>query len=239
MIGPCGCRFQLEISLVCIEMTQRYLHLSGPSRGVRNAAGAVLLNLLSACTAISPGGTATAPSTAAASTPASADLSPYLDTLSRMAPGDAARQQSEVAATLAAAQQSRSWSNTLRYAIALGSPGHAGSNPVEARRLIVEVLAGPNDLKPQELVLANAYLRELDARIALYADLARQREESEQKLRSLDATADRRADSLAAENARLKKALAEAERKLRAVEEMERALIEQASESESEAPPQR
>ncbi|MGB5102226.1 MAG: hypothetical protein WBO04_02765 [Steroidobacteraceae bacterium] len=221
-------------------MTSEPTPETGRYRALCNAVGTcLLLALLTACAARPPGGTASAPSTAAPATPAPGDLGPYLETLSRMAPGDAARQQAEVAATLAAAQQSRSWSNTLRYALALGSPGHAGSNPVEARRLIVEVLAGPNDLKPHELAFASAYLRELDARVALYADLARQREESEQKLRSHDATADRRADSLAAENARLKKALAEAERKLKAVEEMERALLEQASESESEAPPQR
>lgn len=237
MLGAQGRPFHLEIPPVGIEMTQRPERLA--SAASRGACTVLLLALLTACAAIPAGGSASAPSAATTGAPAPADLSPYLDTLSRMAPGDAARQQSEVAATLAAAQQARSWANTLRYAIALGSPGHAGSNPVEARRLIVEVLAGPNDLKPQELAFANAYLRELDARVALYADLARQREESEQKLRSLDATADRRADSLAAENARLKKALAEAERKLRAVEEMERALIEQASESASEAPPQR
>lgn len=224
-------------------MTPNFRRMAVPHCAAGSATGSAALllwlYLLSACAAPPPGRGASGSSAANTSTPAPADLSPYLDTLSRMAPGDAARQQAEVAATLAAAQQSRSWSNTLRYAMALGSPGHAGSNPVEARRLIVEVLAGPNDLKPQELALANAYLRELDARVALYADLARQREESEQKLRSLDATADRRADSLAAENARLKKALAEAERKLKAVEEMERALLEQASESASEAPPQR
>lgn len=240
IIGPQKRQFHLEISPVCIEMTPRLKRSTSTASAVPPAAATVLLlTLLSACAALAPGGTASAPSKTAASAPAPTDLSPYLDTLSRMAPGDAARQQAEVAATLAAAQQSRSWSNTLRYALALGSPGHSGSNPVEARRLIVEVLAAPNDLKPQELALANAYLRELDARVALYADLARQREESEQRLRSLDATADRRADSLAAENARLKKALAEAERKLKAVEEMERALLEQASESASEAPPQR
>jgi plasmid stability protein len=141
-----------------------------------------------------------------------------------MAPGDSLRQSSELAGTLASAQQNPTSANRLRYAIALGAAGHSLSNPVEARRLITELLAGQNDLSPQEVSLANALLREYDARVALYADLARQREESEQKLKSLDAEGDRRYGALNAETQRLKKALAEAERKLEAVAEMERAL---------------
>jgi erythromycin esterase-like protein len=109
---------------------------------------------------------------------------------------------------------------------------------VEAKRLISELLASPNTLDPAETALAQAYLREFDARVALYAELARQREESQQQLKSLDATADRRADALAAENKQLKRKLAEAERKLEAVAEMERSLLEQAG-AEAEPPPQR
>lgn len=154
-----------------------------------------------------------------------------------MAPGDAARQQAELAAALSAAQQSPSAANTLRYALALGCAGRPDSNPVEAKRLVAELLAGPNDLAPEELALANAYLREFDARVALYAEIARQREESEQKLKSSDLNAVRRADSLAAENGRLKKQLNEAERKLEAVAEMERSLLEQAQQAPAETPP--
>ena len=126
----------------------------------------------------------------------------------------------------AAADQKPTASNRLRYAIALGAAGHPASNPVEARRLIADLLAGQPDLRPQEVSLANAYLREFDARVALYADLGRQREEAEKKLHSLDADGDRKYNALNAETQRLRKALAEAERKLEAVAEMEHALIE-------------
>ena len=194
--------------------------------------------LLSACAGLT--GTRGGTETATASPPAAPPpvLAPYLDTLAKMAPGDPARQEAELATTLEAAEQTRSSTDTLRYALALGSAGHANSNPVEAKRLISELLASPNTLDPTETTFANAYLREFDARVALYAELARQREESEQKLRSLDATAERRADALAAENKQLKRALTEAERKLEAVAEMERSLLEQAGETPAE-PPQR
>jgi hypothetical protein len=165
-------------------------------------------------------------------------LAPYLETLAKMAPGDAARQQAELESRLSAAQETRSSSDTLRYALAVGAAGYPSSNPVEAKRLITELLASPNTLEPLEVSFATAYLREFDARVALYAELARQREESEQKLRSLDATAERRADALAAENKQLKRALTEAERKLEAVAEMERSLLEQAGQTPTE-PPQR
>ena len=136
-------------------------------------------------------------------------------------------------------QQSATARNTLRYALALGSAGHPGSNPVEAKRLLTELLAGSPLLEPDELALANAYLREFDASVALYAELARQREEAEQKLQSLDTSAGRRTQALEAENARLERALDEANRKLEAVAEMERSLLDLVSEPElGETPPQ-
>ena len=179
----------------------------------------------SACTGFQPASSAgTSNQSAAVLTPAPANLAPYFETIGQLAPGDATRQSAALASTLAAAQQNPTSGNRLRYAIALGSAGHAGSNPVEGRRLISELLAGQNDLQPQEITLANAYLREFDARVALYAELARQREETERKLLTADADGDRRYNALNAETQRLKKALAEAERKLEAVAEMERAL---------------
>lgn len=197
------------------------------------------LALLTACAALQPGTSRdVAPAAATMATPPQPVLAPYLETLAKMAPGDSARQQAELESRLSEAQATRRSSDMLRYALALGAAGYPSSNPVEAKRLITELLASPNTLEPLEVSFATAYLREFDARVALYAELARQREESEQKLRSLDATAERRADALAAENKQLKRALTEAERKLEAVAEMERSLLEQAGEKPAE-PPQR
>jgi uncharacterized phage infection (PIP) family protein YhgE len=198
-----------------------------------------LLLVLASCADFEARQAASSQPVPSASTPAPTSLAPYLEAIANMAPGDSARQQAELSSALAAAQQSRSSANTLRYALVLGCAGHKDSNPVEAKRLLADLLAGSNDLNTQERELANAYLREFDARVALYAELARQREESEQKLKSNDSSAAKRADALAAENARLKKQLAEAERKLEAVAEMERSLQEQAPEAATEAPPPR
>jgi hypothetical protein len=197
------------------------------------------LLVLAACADFESRRAASSQPAPAASTPAPTSLAPYLEAIANMSPGDSARQQAELTSALAAAQQSRNSTDTLRYALVLGCAGHKDSNPVEAKRLLADLLAGPNDLGAQERELANAYLREFDARVALYAELARQREESEQKLKSNDSSAAKRADALAAENARLKKQLSEAERKLEAVAEMERSLQEQTPEAAAEAPPPR
>jgi hypothetical protein len=202
------------------------------------AALTALVLLLGACTSLTPQPPAAAPAAAVpAAAPRSPDLARYLDTLAGMAPGDPARQQATLEAALAASQQDPSASNRLRYALALGSAGHALSNPIEAQRLITELLAGEHGLQPLEVELASAFQREFEARVALYAELARQREDSERRLRTDAAAASQRADALAAENARLRRALAAAERKLEAVAEMERSLLEQPAESVDETPP--
>jgi len=191
----------------------------------RQALLAVSAIVLTACAGLQPvdkpGVTG---QTVTASAPKPAGDAAYFEVLDLMAPGDAVRQSTGLASTLTQAQQNPTSSNRLRYAIALGAAGHVTSNPVEARRLIAELLAGQNDLTPQEASLANAFLREFDARVALYADLARQREESERQMKAMGADEDRRYSALNAETQRLKKALAEAERKLEAVAEMERTL---------------
>jgi hypothetical protein len=159
--------------------------------------------------------------------PTVTDLNPYFDLLEELTRADAARAAAllgELQAQLAQAPGSRP---TLRYAVALGSAGHKASDPVEARRLLQGLLASPGDLGPAELRFASALLREFDARVILYAQLARQREEAEGKLAASNEAHARALQSNAAETARLRRALAQAEQKLQAITEMERELLEQ------------
>jgi hypothetical protein len=188
----------------------------------RTGAVAMLL-LLGACTGISPA-EPSRPTPPNISTPKQVEVGSYLEIFDRLAPGDVGRQTAELAALQAIAQQNPTATNRLKYALALGAAGRTDSNPIEAKRLISELLAEQHDLQPREVSLANAYLREFDARVALYADIARQREESDRRLRAVDADGDKRVAALNAETQRLKKALAEAEQKLEAVAEMEKAL---------------
>ena len=138
------------------------------------------LALVSGCAAFKPTSPSKGPTgTTVAPTPRPADLESYLAVFDRLAPGDPARQYSAVADLASLALTSPTASNRLKYALALGAAGRSDSNPIEAKRLISELLAEQTDLRPEEISLANAWLREYDARVALYADLARQREESQ------------------------------------------------------------
>lgn len=186
--------------------------------------------LTSACAGLNPARSSANPPNAVVAPP-KPDLSVYLGTLDQLTSGDPARQSAELAAALAATEASPTAANRLRYALALGAAGHPGSDPVEARRQIAELLAGPHDLGAEEVLLAGAFLREFDARVALDADMARQREEFDRQLKASSAEDHRRAAALSAENQRLKKSLAEAESKLSAVAEMERSLLENSAEA--------
>lgn len=166
----------------------------------------------------------------------SPDLRPYLDALEAMAPGDAARQQAMLDETRAAMEADPSSANRLRHALAVGAAGPAASNPVESRRMLQDLLAGPNELAPEERLLASSFLREFEARVTLYAELARQSEEQQARLAAAGASAEQRVTALTTENSRLRKALAEADRKLQAVAEMERQLLEQGTSESGTAP---
>lgn len=194
----------------------------------------VLLLSLAGCASPAVHTVDAAPGTATTSSRNVADLAPYLEVLSQMVPGDATRQQATLAAAFADVQRSPTPANRLRYALAVGTAGSAASNPVEARRLLTELLAAPGDLGPEERTFAESFLREFDARVTLYAQLAQQQQEADATVEALVASSGLRADALSAENARLRRALDEANRKLEAVAEMERQLLEQGTEPATE-----
>src|SRR5512141_1844279 len=160
-------------------MSSYFHRLTGTSSRPLRGLVALAVALAAACVGLPTSQQSATAQHSPAAAPKLTELSPYLETLEKLAPGDPSRQSAELASALGDAQQAPTASNRLRYAIALGAAGHPASNPVEAKRLITEILAGQHDLKPSEVALANAYLREFDARVALYADIARQREEFE------------------------------------------------------------
>ena len=189
--------------------------------------------LLGGCAALAP--PVPAPVPVPPTAPAVTDLTPYFAILDQFAAGDAARQSAllaDLASQLAASPGERA---ALRHALAVGTAGRAGSDPVEARRLLVALLAAPGELAPAERQMAAALQREFDARVTLYAQLARQREELEARLAADNAAHARALQTATAETARLRRELQRAETKLQAITEMERELLEQ---SEPEPPPQ-
>ncbi|MGO9989151.1 MAG: hypothetical protein ACLQAR_04230 [Steroidobacteraceae bacterium] len=183
---------------------------------------------LAACGLAGCAGAPTAQAPPAAAEHSAADLgpiTPLLELMSELPQGDPARQAELFQSAKNAAAVSPTTSNRLKYALALATPGHSGSDPVAAQRQLSELLARPETLLSAERLLALVELQDVDQQLVLQAE--------NQRLRSDDAAHDSR-DKLQAvnrrlqaeldENARLRKALDEARAKLDAVTNIERSI---------------
>jgi hypothetical protein len=103
----------------------------------------------------------------------------------------------------------------------LSTPGHAGYDPVGAQRLLREVLASPETLLPAERALAFLQLQQVERQQSLQADVRRLQTGAERTANERIAQLTRRLTAESEENARLKKALADAQAKLDAIANIE------------------
>jgi len=152
-------------------------------------------------------------------------ITPLLQMMSSLPQGDPARQAELFQSAKDAAELTPTTSNKLRFAVALATPGHSGSDPVAAQRQLSELLARPETLLPVERLLALVELKEVEQRLILQAENSRlrddaQHDDSRDKLLALN----RRLAAESDENARLRKALDEARAKLEAVTHIERSI---------------
>jgi hypothetical protein len=166
-----------------------------------------------------------APSVAEHSTADLGPITPLLELMSELPQGDPARQAELFQSAKNAAAVQPTTSNRLKYALALATPGHSGSDPVAAQRQLSQLLARPETLLSVERLLALVELQQVDEQLVLQAE--------NQRLRSDDASHDshdklqavnRRLAAELDENARLRKALDEARAKLDAVTHIERSI---------------
>ncbi len=195
--------------------------------GLRTAAIVSALCGLAGCALFS--GELSNPKTAPAPAPVqSTDLgsiSPLLEMMTALPHGDPARQAELFQSAKDAAALSPTTSNRLKYALALATPGHSGSDPVAAQRQLSELLARPETLLPVERLLALVELQEVDQRLVLQAENKRLRDEaSHDESRDRLLAVNRRLAAESDENARLRKALDEARAKLEAVTHIERSI---------------
>lgn len=149
-------------------------------------------------------------------------IADYLDTCLRLARGTPAEQAEILTTATNNYQAAPTPSRVLRYAMVLSTPGHAGSDPVVAQRLLREVLASPETLLPAERALAFLQLQQVERQQALQADVRRLQQGAERATNDRIAQLTRRLTTESEENARLKKALAEAQAKLDAIANIER-----------------
>ena len=197
-----------------------------PPKSLRFAAFLALAWGVAGCAGL---GGSSAPKTPLPSVPdhASAELAPILPLLEMMSAlpqGDPARQAEIFQSAKDAASLAPTTSNRLRYALALATPGHSGSDPVAAQRQLSELLARPETLLTVERLLALVQLQNVDQRLILQAENQRLRDEASHDSRDKLQALNRRLATESDENAKLRKALDEARAKLDAVTHIEKSI---------------
>ncbi len=194
-------------------------------RGLRNAAGALLLAVLTGCALGSlESKQRAAPALPENPKPDASVLAPILDMMHTLPAGDPARQAELFQSVKTEAQLSPTTSNRLKLALALATPGHGGSDPVAARRQLAELLATPETLLPVERLLASVELEQVDERLVLLTENGKLRDDASRDARDKLTTLNRRLTAEVDENARLRKALDEAQAKLDAITHIERSI---------------
>jgi hypothetical protein len=192
---------------------------------LRYAACALVVGISSGCSILG-GGQAPriAPPPPERPQPDASSITPALELMRLLPASDPARQAELFQGSKDAAALSPTTSNKLKYALALATPGHVGSDPVAARRQLSELLATPETLLPVERLLAMVELHEVDQRLILLEENKQLREEAPREARDKLLALNRRLAAEIDENARLRKALDEAQAKLEAVTHIERSI---------------
>jgi hypothetical protein len=155
------------------------------------------------------------------------DVAPYIGEMSALASGDPATQAEIYADAAAAARLTPDTGSRLRFALALATPGHPGSDPDLAQDILRELLSEPELLTPIERSLATIHLGEVEERLTLNAEARRLRLASARISNSEDEATAERIASIESENRQLRQSLAEAQEKLDAITSIERSIREQ------------
>ena len=148
----------------------------------------------------------------------------YITMLGELQSGSPAAQAELFQAARVAAESAPTTLNRLRYALMLALPGHAASDPVAARRQLSDLVARPELLLPSERALAAVMLAQVDERLVLVAESRRLQAEAAGHDKDRSAALAKRLQTELDENARLRRAVEDAQKKLDAVMEVERSL---------------
>lgn len=200
------------------------------------AAALTLTLTLGACTStngVSRSGSEARSSEATGSGPArspnSDTLAIYLETLRALVDGDAVAQADAFRAAENAVEASPTTTNRLNLALALATPGHPSTNPREAQRLLGEVLANRDALLPEERVLAQVNLKEVEHWLILDAEAQRLQRAAAAAAAARNDQSAQRLQAALEENKQLQLELDEARAKLDAITNIERSIRERES----------
>jgi hypothetical protein len=147
-----------------------------------------------------------------------------LQLISELPQRDPAGQAELFQAAKDAAELTPTTSNKLKFALALATPGHSGSDAVAAQRHLAELLATPENLLPIERYLAQSQLQQVERQLVLDAENRRLRDDAPREVRDKLAGVNRRLAAETDENAKLRKELDDAKAKLDAVSHIERSI---------------
>jgi hypothetical protein len=153
-------------------------------------------------------------------------IADYLETMRKLSQSDPAVQAEIFQSAHEAADLTPTTANRLRYALALATPGHGGSDAGGAQKLLAQLLASPELLLPPEQALAEVQLREVELRLVLTDENRRLQQEAVRLERDRTSAAAKRLQTEIDENKRLRKQLDEAQAKLDAVTHIERSVID-------------
>jgi hypothetical protein len=172
---------------------------------------------------------------------AGALLAQHIDSLQRLAQGNAAEQAEIVSGLRVAYEQSHQPAAAFRYALALALPGHPARSPQQAQRLLREALAAPERLAPIERGLALLELQRVDVELRLADENLRlaaelQRERARDKSPAVTNVATKRLQAEIDENVKLRRALEEARAKLDAIANIEKNITDRKSPTEGRRP---
>jgi len=155
-------------------------------------------------------------------------LGGYLETMNRLANGTATEQADVFYDVERQYTTAPTTANTLRYALALVAPSHPATDLIKGKKLLEQLLATPERMVPAERNLAGLLVKDADLRLQLEVENRRLTATVDERSKG-QANFDRRAQTLAEENARLRKLLDEAQQKLDAIKSIERSSIERSS----------
>lgn len=145
----------------------------------------------------------------------------HLEALQKLLQADTQTQANLVDSARVESEASRLAPARLRYALLLGTPGHAGYDPGAALTILTDVLAVPTTLPPAERALALFTAQNINGNAELKSDVKKLRSDLERMERDQVAGLTRRLQAESEENAKLRKALDEARAKLDAVSKIE------------------
>lgn len=165
----------------------------------------------------------------------------FIAGLQQLVQGSPTEQAEVLASARAGYDQAHQGPAALRYALVLATPVHAGRDPVQAQKLLREVLSRPELLTPVERGYALVELQRMESELRLTAENQRlvedsQRERARPSNGSSTAALTRRLQTEQEENAKLRKQLDEAKAKLDAVADIERSNADRPAANEGRTP---